>query len=509
MAKGKKRAVTLIALCVLMAAAIGLYVFLPEGESDDDKDGAADAETIEVMKVASDQISSVRISGEGREDISLVREGDEWKLSDLPKAPLDKEAVEGMFTNLDPVKAVQRLDVTELSEYGLDDPQMIVTIGMSDGAEYELKFGQTVPAAGGMYGMCGGEKDIYTFEEALFSSFDVEKNTLIQKEELAGIDPDHLTSISVCQDGKETFLAEVVSDDKKVDAYTNWVISKPCKKPLAGSSTEDWSTMQGYFTNVTFGDLVEYGCKDLGKYGLDQPSSYVDVKYFEVKDGYEVPEETESPDSGAKAGGSQNKANTVPDEYKDAKHYRLLFGKKMADGDYYVCLDGSDQVYTLAAQNVEQMLGVDAYTYMDHCVYSTLATDITGYDVTIGKKKISVSHTTEQDEGGNQKNVWTLNGTRVPDSKEEEFLTPYSKQYLLEFTSAAKDSVKPDSKEPIMTIVFHEEKRDVTVRYLPYDGTNFYRVDKDGMDYFLVDKRSVDDVAAAFGSLLEIDLHEE
>ncbi len=60
-----------------------------------------------------------------------------------------------------------------------------------------------------------------------------------------------------------------------------------------------------------------------------------------------------------------------------------------------------------------------------------------------------------------------------------------------------------------MTIVFHEEKRDVTVRYLPYDGTNFYRVDKDGMDYFLVDKRSVDDVAAAFGSLLEIDLHEE
>ena len=146
---------------------------------------------------------------------------------------------------------------------------------------------------------------------------------------------------------------------------------------------------------------------------------------------------------------------------------------------------------------------------MDHCVYSTLATDITGYDVTIGKKKISVSHTTEQDEGGNQKNVWTLNGTRVPDSKEEEFLTPYSKQYLLEFTSAAKDSVKPDSKEPIMTIVFHEEKRDVTVRYLPYDGTNFYRVDKDGMDYFLVDKRSVDDVAAAFGSLLEIDLHEE
>ncbi len=508
MAKGKKRALTLIALCVLMAAAVCLYVFLPENESDEDKDGTADGETIEVMKVASDQISSVRISGEGREEISLVREGEEWRLSDLSKAPLAKETVEGLFANLDPVKATQRLDTTELAEYGLDHPQMIVTIGTSDGAEHELKFGETVPAAGGVYGMGGDGNEIYTFEDSLFTSFDIEKNSLIEKEELAEINVDYLTSISVYQDGKETFLAEVVSDDKKVDAYTNWVISKPYKKRLAGSSTEDWSTMQGYFTNVTFGDLVEYGCKDMGKYGLDKPSSYAEVNYFELKDGYEVPEETASPNSSAQTGASQNKANTVPDEYKDAKHYRLLFGKKTADGDYYVCMDGSAQVYTMTAQSVENILGVDAYTYMDHCVYSTLATDITGYDVTIGKKKISVSRTTEQDEGGNEKNVWTLNGTRVPDSKEEEFLTPYSKQYLLEFTAAAKDSVKPDSKEPVMTIVFHEEKRDVTVRYLPYDGTNFYRVDKDGMDYFLVDKRSVDDVVTAFGSLPELDLNQ-
>ncbi len=55
-----------------------------------------------------------------------------------------------------------------------------------------------------------------------------------------------------------------------------------------------------------------------------------------------------------------------------------------------------------------------------------------------------------------------------------------------------------------MTIVYHEETRDVTVKYLPYDGTNFYRVDKDGMDYFLVDKRSVDDVVSAFESLLDL-----
>ncbi len=58
--------------------------------------------------------------------------------------------------------------------------------------------------------------------------------------------------------------------------------------------------------------------------------------------------------------------------------------------------------------------------------------------------------------------------------------------------------MKPKKKEPVLTMIYHEEKRDVRVVYYPYDGTNFYRVDRDGMDYFLVDKRSVDDVIEKF-----------
>lgn len=508
MSKGKKRTLTLVLLCVLMAAAVCLYMFVPEGKKEDEGEDTAAEDTLDVVKIDTEQISSVRITGEGREEISLLKEGEQWKLTDLPGAPVDADAVSAMFSNLNPVKSGKQLDAGELSEYGLDAPQMVVKIGTSGDAEYEFRFGGEVPAAGGTYGMYGEEQKIYTFEESLYSAFDVKKNSLIKKEDIEDINGEYLTSISVQKDGKENFRAEIVSDDKKVDAYTNWIISKPYKKPLAGSSTEDWTTLQGYFTSVSFGDLVEYGCKDPGQFGLDKPSSFVEVKYFEVKDGYEVPKETEAPDGASSVSGNKNQANTVPDEYKDEKSYKLFFGNKTEDGNYYVRLDGSENVYTMEAQSVENMLGVDAYTYMDHCVYSTLATDIAGYDVTVGKKKISVTHKTEQDESGNQKNVWTLNGKNVPDSKEEEFLTPYSKAYLLEFTSSAKDSVKPNDTEPVMTIVFHEGNRDVTVKYLPYDGTNFYRVDKDGMDYFLVDKRSVDDVVSAFESLNDLDLSE-
>ena len=153
-------------------------------------------------------------------------------------------------------------------------------------------------------------------------------------------------------------------------------------------------------------------------------------------------------------------------------------------------------------------------------MYSVLATSIDGYDVTYGNTTLKVTRqaieeksdssptATPDGETGtavenaankNQKNIWTLNGKTIDEKDENDFLTPYSTAYLLEYSEKAEgDNVKPKSNKPVLTIVYHEEKRDVTVKYLPYDGTNFYRVDKNGMDYFLVDKLQVDDIIEKF-----------
>lgn len=517
MSKGKKKAFTLIGLCALMAVAIGLYVWLPKGESEDTEDADTSEGTVQVAKINKDDICAVTIAGSGREEISLVKQGEEWKLSDLPEAAVLSETVEGMFTNVNPVMATKALgtgesseygtEVAELSDYGLDEPALSVTLKMSDGKEHAFTFGGEVPTTGGRYGLYEGSGQVYAFAAAIYNAFDVEKNSLIEKEEIADINEDYLTSISVRADGKKDFYAEIVPDDKKVDAYTNWVISKPYKKPLAGSSTDDWSKLQGFFTSVRFDELVEYDCKDFGKYGLDKPLATVEVHYFETKDGYVAPEETAAPNDGgvSRSNTNTNKANTVPDEYKDKKSYELLFGTTDEEGNPYVCFKGSRQVYTMAAASADNMLDVDAYTYMDHCVYSTLATDINGYDVTFADgRKMSVTRTAKKGEDGKDQNVWTLDGRTVPEDQQEEFLSPYSKMFLLEYTSEAKDDVKAESSKPVLSVVFHEEGRDVAVKYLPYDGTNFYRVDKDGMDYFLADKRSVDAVITAFESLSEL-----
>nr|MBP3598003.1 DUF4340 domain-containing protein [Eubacterium sp.] len=504
MSKGIKQALTLGILCLLMVGAIIAYFLVPQGEDEENANVTENA--IDVVSIEASAINQVDISGPEMESISLIKNGEEWILADLPKAPLDAQAVDAMLSSLAPLTATKELamDGASLAEYGLESPQVTVKVLTTDGNSYELKIGETVPVTGGNYGVFGDRDKVYAFEDTVFEGFAVSKNSLIAKEEIASIEEDYLTSISVKNKGKESFRAEIVSDDKKVDAYTNWVITKPFEKPLAGSSTDDWNKLQGYFTSVELQELVEYNCKNMKEYGLNEPVGEVEVEYFELQEGYELPEATANPD-GKITSNSTNKANVVPKDKQVSHSYTLVIGGNAPDGSYYVRLKDSKNVYTMDAEIVQSMLGVDAYTYMDRCVYSTLATDINGYDAVIGDKKISVTRKTEKGDDGKDKNVWTLNGTQVSDENEETFLTPYTKGYLLEFTSEAKDSVKPKSNEPIMKIVFHEANRDVTVTYLPYDGTNFYRVDKNGMDYFLVDKRSVDDMISAYEALLKLD----
>ena len=305
-----------------------------------------------------------------------------------------------------------------------------------------------------------------------------------------------------------------------MDFYSNWNITAPYAKPLATSQSE-WSTVLGYFTSLAYEEMVEYDSRNLQKYGLKNPQAVISVNYYQAKKGY-TPSATATPDANALGNSSSESSYVIPENKRDYKSLHLYVGKKTGDS-YYVCEQGKKNVYKMSAGTVENITGLDAYTNMDHCVYSVLATSIKGYDVTYGDTTLKVTRksvpkddsesaatpeaTPTATENGtavgnatdsSQKNIWTLNGKKISDDDERDFLSPYSLAYLLEYSGKAEDNVKPKSEEPVLTIVYHEDKRDVTVKYLPYDGINFYRVEKNGMDYFLVDKLSVDDVIEKF-----------
>lgn len=523
MSSKKKNFITLIVLSVVLVICLLLYFLMPaKGSKEEDK--SEEEEQITVDTIMADTIERMTFEKDGKVVWALSHGKEKWKFTEDASIPVNEEKVTAITDALNPVKATKKIEDSSenLKNYGLQSPAMTLTVTANDGREYVYQIGMKVPKENmGYYSITNAGDTIYCLDNNLISSIDVKRNTMIQMDSLPSIETDYMTYIQVDNQKGQDFEAKLVSDKEKVDFYSNWNITKPYAKPLATSASE-WKTTLGYFNALTYTELVEYQSGKLKKYGLEQPSSVITVKYYEAKKGY-TPTATATPSTVVTGDTSGEVSYLIPENKREYKTLVLYIGDKVKDS-YYVCEKGSNNVYKMSSDVVENMTTLDAYQSMDHCVYSVLATSIKGYDVTYGDTTLKVTRTpvkekanaaqtetpspTASEEQGtaventsdkDQKNIWKLNGKKISDEDENDFLTPYSTAYLLEYSEKAEDGeVKAKSTKPVLTIVYHEEKRDVTIKYLPYDGTNFYRVDKNGMDYFLVDKLLVDDIIEKF-----------
>lgn len=487
MSRNKKNLLTLAALLAVLAICIVLYLLVPKGtgRDADDSSGGSDSQTetenITVESIASDKIEKLEFIKSGKTVYSLVKKKNGWKLSGQEKLPLDNDKVTALFDCLAPVSASKKLDqASELNDYGLKDPSYTVKV-TADGREYQIDIGIQVPVEGGYYGIDQNDPDtVYCMSESIVSDLNVNTNTLVTAEEIAQPEEDNMTFVSVKTKKGVIFEAKTVKKAERADSSVQWNITKPYQKPQAPDS-DNWSTTLGYFNSMTLGDLVDYNAKDhMEKYGLKTPAAVITLKYKKTK-----------------------KIRTIT----------LYVGKKTEDS-YYVRQKDSDSVYKMDADSVENMTKINAYDVMEHTVYSKLANEVDGFDAIYGstklhavrtEKKVTKIKSDDSDETEEQtEDIWELNGKVVASDDKTQFLVPYSSMGLLEYSGEADDSVKPKSKKEVLTFIYHEGKKDVTIRFYPYDGTNFYRVDKDGCRDFLVDRRSVDQVISRLKKIEDI-----
>lgn len=523
MTSKKKNMITLAVLSVVLIICLLLYFFMPAMQKDDGNE-SVDSEQITVDTISTDTIDTISFEKEGEVIWSLKHNKDSWNMAEDSSIPVNEEKVSAITEALNPVTATEKMETVSggLEDYGLKTPSMKLSIMAKDGREYVYQIGMKVPKENkGYYSKSNAGDAIYCLNDTLVSSIDVTKNSMIKMDSLPSIETDYMTYINVDNRKGSDFEAKRVSDKEKVDFYSNWNITKPYTKPLA-TSTSKWNTTLGYFNALTYTELVEYKASQLKAYGLDNPSSVISVTYYEAKEGY-TPTVTATPSTVVTGDSSEEGGLIIPKDKRDYKKLVLCIGDKTEES-YYVCEKGKNNVYKMNKDVVENMTKLDAYESMDHCVYSVLATSIQGYDVSYGDTTLKITRTPVENKGEskettptptadtgtavenaadkNQKNIWKLNGKKISDEDENNFLTPYSKLYLLEFSGKADDSEeKIKDKKPVLTMVYHEERRDVTVKFLPYDGINFYRVDKNGMEYFLVDKLLVDDIIEKFKSI--------
>lgn len=502
----------LITLGVMFVAVILLFAGYSITKNINDKKNEAESEaeneeadTIPVYDIDTDKVTEISYSSD-LGSLEITKEGGSWFEKET-EVPMSEGMVQSMLDAIGSVVAIRVIEDNSesLSDYGLDKPVLTYTVTMEDKSTYNFSFGSKLQTeTDAYYAVLDSPTKVYSVAANYFTPFYVEPTEMIEIEDENLVNTDNITKFAVRRGDKLNFAASYVGSKEGGSAYYTWQIDEPYDNVMA--DTDRLNEALSKISNLIYDRCIEYDAKKLGKYGLDEPEAVIEVEYYDVK-AVEDASDNDSASSDTSASEESDEAEAeatpVPEEMREYSTFTLNVGDMFTDGEdqyYYVKPEDSDSVYRMSITDIDIITSLTAYELADHCIYTVLADQLTGYEIEYEGEHIVVERKKESD-AEDAADEYYVNGKKV---ETEGLLTLYSAAYLLTTSGEADDEVATPDAKPVLTLTYHTiGGKDDVVKYIPYDGDNFYQVNKNGTDYFLTDKRGIDDLISRYQSYMK------
>ncbi len=274
----------------------------------------------EVQAFTLDISDAAEVSWEsGSIKMIAVKDNDQWHLKDDPSFPLLQSRISDILSEASSLKPVRTLDPAGLQEYGLDDPAAVLNIQEADGTQHTIRIGNRSSVGEEYYLMLEGQEQVILASTKLAEMLAADRMQYVKTESLpAMLAPSEMTVTK--RDG-ESFHMKKPEDPflySYTDYYSWFAETGESWKPLSRGEAED---LVNIVKNIKWTACVDTSSDDPGTYGLADPSVTADV-----------------------SDGSQT--------------ITVLFGDKSPDDTYYAALPGSRMVYTVKADDYEDLLTV-------------------------------------------------------------------------------------------------------------------------------------------------------
>lgn len=491
MSRKKKQRITMVlALLCLIAAGVGYVASSRYVKQKEEKEAARTEEddAIELYSYDEDSVAEITFKN-AKAEMTIVCEDETWYKKDDKEFPLDQKIAGTMASQVSTMISTKLVakDCENLADYGLDSPALTITLTTTDGSQVTLMLGEKSTAADGYYAYTSLSDTVYILTTSVYTSYDYTESQLIEIEDAPSITADYITQLHVeSKDGTTEFEAAYDEKDAVFKDIYGWDIRKPFKETVAGDIYA-LSELFANYTSLSYTQCEDYTGRHDKKYGLKKPSWVIDVDYYEVQ-----------PDAEAEAAGEEAEEIHIP------YTYQLLVGDKDSSGEYYyVRPSDSKRVYLMEASVVENMVQIDAMKYIYANIYIGTVYSLNEIDMEVGGESYHMELTKEDvpsDEEDKSEVSFTakINGKEVD---EEAFRLAYGSAGTLSYSGVIDESVDADDT-PYCTVTMHEEKRDVTISFLPYKK-NSYRVNVDGTQLFITDKAAVDSFVKGFTDLVK------
>lgn len=465
------KAKTLIILCAVLAVAAGgliaVSLLSPKDEETPDDTG----EHISVYKSDSGSISSVGIAYDGGSN-TVCLTGGKWICLADPAFPIDSSRVSAMLDALSEVEA-ERL-VTEdgagSEEFGLDEPQCVVTVTDAAGAVSVFSIGMKNPVLGYYYLTLNGGPEVYFVSPDFAESFMLTLSDLAAYDALPAIDAETVTDISVRAGGSAVSFIKYTQANPL--CYTDKYVWFADDGRIALSET-GVSALIEKISAVSILSLADAAPQDLSAYGLGDDAVYINVNFT---------------------------ADSAPISFS------VRAGAETGEGTRYIMTDSSDMVFLADSEALSFIDGFDRDDYLpdDVCLLSLsevtgIAIDASGEAHTLDVSRSSIG----QGDGGTSvavETTYTFDGKTVSETRAAAFFSA--------LTAMKADGAAEDGKtgaEPLLTLVISRSTdsfAEMTLKIYPY-STSFYSVEFAGRSGMLVNRKSVDQLMTALSALSE------
>lgn len=452
-------------------AAVGIVTFAVTQYEEKQEEIEASGEVVLEIDPAAVQTLSWEYDAE---TLAFHKDGT-WVYDTDEAFPVDEERIDellGVFEAFSAAFIIE--DVTDYSQYGLDDP--VCTIGISTGdTDYEIQLGDFSTMDSQRY-VSIGDGNVYLATADPLDYFDAALRDMIDNDEA----PDFGTVEAIRFDGDQTCqiaYQEYTEDSSYTycsdDVY--FVQQEDAMLPL------DTSRVEGYLDSISGLSLTDYVTynvteEELAEYGLDAPELSVTVTY--------VPEDSEQtaeftlhisrdPDEQA--------AEDAEDGEEDETEEEITA---------YARVGESQIVYQITGDSYEALMAAGYDDLRHYEVLTADFADVTGLDITLEGESYTITA-----EGSGEDKTFYYG---------EEELDIADLQSALEDMGAASFTDEEPSQKQEISITVHldnEAHPTVQIDLYRYDGEQCLAV-LDGTPTSLVPRDMVVDLVEAVNAIV-------
>lgn len=528
----KKKSMNLITavavLVVLSGAYVGVKTYVAKQEEKENAE--EEEEKTQVFSISSEDVQSIKFVIDKKE-VTFEKNNDEWVKSDERDFPVDQDKLIEAIGSLNNVEADRVLDnVTDTTEYGLDDPTNTITITDKDGKETVLHVGMENASTSQYYVENGeDESKIYVVADSVFQPFMKTLYDYAKAGTFPVIDSSTVSNVTVDENDDSYTLT-------KDDNTGLWNIQD--KDGVEKADSAKVSSLTSSIASIAYGSFVNYNCKDLSEYGLDKPYGTITIDYQE-----EVEEKSDSSEDGdASEENSTDEQDTTEDkedisatdstEDKDDasavdsteedtsvtdssdtqtrmvnREMTILVGDQSDDDGRYVMVNNSKEIYTISNDTLSVFLGKTKEDFWDMTVSYLSVNNLESLQAEYQGEThvIDVSRETSEDNSGDDSSTtstttlsYQLDGTELDDST--PFTTFYNKLINMTGQKRLTEKYENNNKSDFDVELEDVDGEKTKIDYYQYD-TNFYAAVV-GQKVYLVNKMTVKELIDSYKTLV-------